>query len=143
MTPADQYEPHSPNEAVIRKFFVTLMEKDLDGFEDLWAEDAVQEIPFPPEVDGFEPVWNGKERIVSYYRQAIPKRRDHVFLIDQMHQTVDPDVIAVEAAAHSVVADTGKSYDQRYVFFFRLRDGLIVLNREYVNPLPFMRTFGA
>jgi ketosteroid isomerase-like protein len=65
-----------------------------------------------------------------------------VFWIHDMHQTADPNVIIVEASAHSIVVANGRSYDQKYVFLFKLRDGQILLDREYVNPLAFMKAFG-
>ncbi|MEX0407419.1 nuclear transport factor 2 family protein [Aquibium sp. LZ166] len=142
MRRADEIVPRNDNERTVLGFYTTLMAKDLDAFADLWAGDAVQEIPFAPELDGFEPVWRGKERILSYYNKAMPGRRDHVFWIHDVHQTTDPDCIIVEASAHSIVIANGRSYDQRYVFIFKLRDGKIVLNREHVNPIAFMRAFG-
>lgn len=141
MTRADEITPRDERERTVLGFFTTLMRKDLAAFADLWAEDAVQEIPFPPEIDGFEPVWQGKEKILVYYNKAIPGRRDHVFHIHHIHRTEDPDCLIVEASAHSVVVATGRPYDQRYVFVFRLRDGKIALNREHVNPLAFMKAF--
>lgn len=142
MTPAEQVVPRNDNERTVLAFYTTLMRKDMQAFADLWADDAVQEIPFAPEIEGFEPVWKTKEKILAYYNKAIPGRREHQFWIHVLHQTADPDCLIVEASAHSIVAATGKVYDQRYVFIFRLRDGKIVLNREHVNPLAFMKAFG-
>jgi len=138
---ADEVEPRNANERTVLGFYVNLMNKDLSAFADLWADDATQEIPFPPEIDGFEPVWKGKAKILSYYNRAIPGRRDHVFHIQALHQTDDPDCLIVEASAHSIVAASARAYDQRYVFVFRLRDGRIVLNREHINPIAFMQAF--
>lgn len=142
MRRADEVVPRNENEKTVLGFYTRLMAKDMAGFADLWADDAVQEIPFAPELPGFEPVWRGKERILSYYNKAIPGRKDHVFWIHHIHQTLDPDCIIVEASAHSIVAENGRAYDQRYVFIFKLRDGKILLNREHVNPLAFMKAFG-
>ncbi|MGV6871913.1 nuclear transport factor 2 family protein [Pseudochelatococcus sp. B33] len=139
---ADEVVPRNANEATVLGFYTTLMKKDFEAFADLWADDAVQEIPFAQELPNFEDVWNGKERILSYYVKALPGRKDHVFWIHEIHQTTDPNVIIVEASAHSIVVANGRSYDQRYVFIFKLRDGKIVLGREYVNPLNFMKAFG-
>lgn len=139
---ADEYKPRTENERTVLKFYTLLMKKDMAAFADLWADDAVQEIPFAPELPGFEQAWVGKEKILSYYNTAIPGRKDHVFWIHDMHQTADPNVIIVEASAHSIVVANGRSYDQKYVFLFKLRDGQILLDREYVNPLAFMKAFG-
>lgn len=142
MRRADEVKPRNRNEETVLKFYTTLMDKDMAAFADLWHEDLIQEIPFAPELPGFEAVWKGKERILSYYNKAMPGRRDHVFWIYDVHQTTDPDVIIVEASAHSHVIANGRDYDQKYVFIFKLRDGKILLDREYVNPLAFMKAFG-
>jgi uncharacterized protein len=141
MRRADEVTPKNKSEETVLKFYTLLMKKDLQAFADLWAPDAVQEIPFPPEIEGFEPVWTGKEKLLSYYNKAMPGRRDHVFNILDVHSTTDPQCVIVEATAHSVVIQTGRSYDQRYIFVFKLGDGKIILNREHVNPLSFMKTF--
>lgn len=142
MKPADQVVARNANEHTVLSYYTTLMQKDMQAFADLWADDATQEVPFAPEIDGFDPVWKGKEKILAYYNIAIPGRRDHVFWIHEIHQTNDSECLIVEASAHSIVASTGKSYDQRYIVNFRLREGKIVLMREYVNPLAFMKAFG-
>jgi uncharacterized protein len=142
MPRADEVIPKNKSEETVLKFHTLLMKKDLQGFADIWAPDAVQEIPFPPEIESFDPIWAGKEKLLAYYNKAMPGRRDHVFDILDVHSTTDPNCVIVEATAHSVVVQTGQSYDQRYIFVFKLRDGKIVLNREHVNPLLFMKTFG-
>ncbi len=142
MIRADQVVPRTANEAVVLSYFVHLMNRDLDAFAGIWAEDAVQEIAFPPELPGFEARWAGRDRILAYYDKAIPDRRNHVFMIEAIHPMADPDTFFVEATASSDVVSTGRTYRQRYAILFRLRDGRIVLDREYINPLNFMRTFG-
>jgi hypothetical protein len=141
MTRADQIAPRDANERTVLGFYTNLMKKDLDAFAELWAEDAVQDMPFAAGVAVLEPAWYGKEKLLSYYRKSIPNRRDHVFEIDKLHRTTDPDVIVVEAAGRSTIGETGRLYDQRYVFVFHLRDGRIVLNREHFNPIVWQQAF--
>lgn len=141
MRRADEVTPRNKGEETALKFYTLLMKKDLAGFADIWTADAVQEIPFPPEIEGFEPIWSGKERLLAYYNKAMPGRRDHAFYIHDLHSTSDPNCVIVEASAHSIVLATGRSYDQRYIFIYRIRDGRIVLTREHVNPLAFMKAF--
>jgi uncharacterized protein len=141
MPRADTITPRDRNERTVLGFFTNLMKKDMEAFAALWADDAVQDMPFAKGVEGLESAWHGKETILSYYNKAIPGRRDHVFEIDHFHRTEDADVIIVEARGRSIVSETGRLYDQRYVFIFRLRDGLIVLNREHFNPIVFQRAF--
>ncbi|MCV0394903.1 MAG: nuclear transport factor 2 family protein [Rhizobiaceae bacterium] len=141
MPRADTITPTDANEAAVLGFFTNLMRKDMAAFAELWADDAVQDMPFAKGIEGLEPRWEGKETILAYYNKAIPGRRDHVFEIDQFHRTKDPEVIIVEARGKSTISETGRLYDQRYVFIFRLRDGKIMLNREHFNPIVFQRAF--
>lgn len=46
MIGADEMTPKDEHEAVVLRWFTSLMRQDLDAFADLLAEDAVQEMPF-------------------------------------------------------------------------------------------------
>ena len=141
---ADEISPRDSREAAVLGYFTLLMKRDLEGFETLWQPDAVQEIPFVPEGFGefVTSAFNGRDEIMAHYRAAFANRRDHVFVIDDIHRTDDPDCIIVEAHARSLVGETGRVYENRYVCVFRLREGKLALLREYVNPLQFMKAFG-
>ena len=141
MIRADEMTPQDANEATVLGFFTNLMSKDMEAFADLWAEDAVQDMPFAKGLEVIDQTWTGKDTILSYYNKAIPGRRDHVFEINTLHRTTNPDVIIVEARGCSTVSETGRVYDQRYVFIFHLRDGKIILNREHFNPLIWREAF--
>lgn len=144
MIRADKIIPNDANEATVLGWYQNIMQQDMEAFADLWADDAVQDMPFATHLNHevVEPKWEGKEKILSYYNRAIPGRRDHVFEIENFHRTADPDVIFVESRGCSTVAASGKVYDQRYINKFRLRNGKIVLNREYFNPMIFQEVFG-
>ena len=141
---ADELSPRNQNESVVLAYFTLLMKRDLENFEALWLPDAVQEIPFMPEGFGkfVTSQFDGREEIMAHYRAAFANRRDHVFVIDDIHRTEDPDCIIVEAHARSLVGETGRVYENSYVCLFRLREGKLALLREYVNPLQFMMAFG-
>ncbi len=143
-TRADEISPRNQNESVVLGYFTLLMKRDLEHFEALWQPDAVQEIPFVPEGFGkfVTSRFEGREEIMAHYRAAFANRRDHVFVIDDIHRTDDPDCIIVEAHARSLVGETGRVYENSYVCLFRLREGKLALLREYVNPLPCMKAFG-
>jgi uncharacterized protein len=141
MLRADEMTGRNENEKTVLGFYQTLMKRDLAAFADLWADDAVQDMPFAAGVEGLEPSWRGKQTILSHYNRSIPGRRDHVFHIDRLHQTKDPNIIIVEARGKSTISENGRVYDQRYVFIFHLRDGKIVLNREHFNPIVFQKAF--
>ena len=74
-------------------------------------------------------------------RAAFPNRRDHVFWIDETYRTDKPGCLIVEAHARSLVGETGKVYENRYVCIFQVRAGKLLGLKEYVNPLAFMKAF--
>lgn len=53
-----------------------------------------------------------------------------------MHETADPEVIILEYEARGVVGATGSPFRQTVVAVFRVRDGLILSYRDYLDPLP-------
>lgn len=141
MPRADLMQPATPAQARVLAFYSALMAKDFDRWAGLFAPDARQENPFMPAAEGLAAGFDGRERIVFHYRTALQNRRDLVFDIHAIHETEDPDCVIVEVAGRSEVPETGRIYDQRYIWLFRYRDGQIVLMREYFNPLVFEAAF--
>jgi ketosteroid isomerase-like protein len=125
-------------------YFLHLVNRDLDAFEAIWQEDAIQDIPFPPEGFGkfVTPQFIGREEIMRHYRAAFENRRDHVFWIDEVYRPDDGKTIIIEAHARSVVGETAKVYENSYVCIFTIADGKIERLKEFANPLAFMNAFG-
>jgi uncharacterized protein len=143
MQRADDITPRDGTEAAALSYFTLLMRRDLDAFEEIWTRDAVQAIPFPPEGFGafVTPSFEGRAAIMAHYRAAFANRRDHVFTIAAIHRLPDAETVIVEAAGRSLVGETGRIYENRYVCVFEITDGLISRLREYVDPLAFTRAF--
>jgi ketosteroid isomerase-like protein len=53
-----------------------------------------------------------------------------------VHETTDPEVIIVEYEARGTVVATGAPFQQTVIAVIRVRDGLILSYRDYINPLP-------
>jgi len=51
-----------------------------------------------------------------------------------IHPTGDPEVVIVELDATVTLTDTGRQATVRSIQVFRIRDGKIVLFRDYFNP---------
>ena len=115
----------------------------MDRFGAIWTEDAVQRVPFLPEGLGtvVQSAFRGRQTIVDHYRLVTANRRDHIFWIDHVHYTKDPNCIIFEAHARSVIGETGAVYENQYVCIFHIRDGKIAELKEYADPLPVMKTF--
>jgi ketosteroid isomerase-like protein len=59
-----------------------------------------------------------------------------------IHETADPEVIVAEFAYQGYVGETGESFTVRCVFVMRIRDGLIVESRDYIDPIASARAWG-
>ncbi len=134
-----EIKPVNETEAAALKYFQFLVVRDMDRFETIWTEDAVQRVPFMPEGLGavVKSAFEGRRTIVDHYRLVTAKRRDHVFWIDHTHYTQDPNCIIFEAHARSVIGETGAVYENSYVWCIpHPRCGKIAELKEYADPQP-------
>ncbi|HUN30434.1 MAG TPA: SgcJ/EcaC family oxidoreductase [Trebonia sp.] len=106
---------------------------DIDGFADLFAPDGVIEGPFtgPPG----EPVrLEGREAIRAYSRQMMASPVELSDLeVTELYQTVDPEVVIVEARTKGIVTATGQPFAVPSIQVLRIRDGQILLFRDFVD----------
>jgi uncharacterized protein len=118
-----------------------LLAQDTEGFIDLFAPDAVIELPFSgPDLPGR---LEGQQAIREFSKRAAasPMRIEGM---DEtaIYQTDDPEVVIVELAAQVAVATTGQQISTTSVQVFRIRDGKILLFRDYFNPLGLAELLG-
>ena len=107
---------------------------DADGFADLFAPDAVIEGPFtgPP---GAPLRLAGREAIREYSRHvmASPLRLED-FEVVELYQTQDPEVVIVELRTSGTLTTTGRSFTATSIQILRIREGQIVLFRDFADP---------
>lgn len=107
-----------------------LLNQDTEGFVDLFAPGGVIEIPFagpdlPARLDGQQAIRDFSRRIA-----ASALRIDDLDTV-AVHHTDDPEV---ELVARATVTTTGRALTARSIQVFRIRDGKILLFRDYANP---------
>jgi len=111
-----------------------MLDGDADGLADLFAPDAVIEFSFhgPP---GTPVRLAGREVIREYSRQvmASPLRLED-YEVTELYQAQDPEVVIVEMRAKATVTTTGRSIAATSIQVLRIRDGHIVLFRDYADP---------
>lgn len=106
--------------------------RDMDSFADLFAEDGVIEVPFATE--GLPDRLQGREAIRDYSARAGRRAMEISDLhIRQVHRSVDPEVVIVELVSVGRVTTTGQPFEVPCIQVFRIRDGQIVLFRDYVG----------
>ena len=111
-----------------------MLNGDADGLADLFAPDAVIEFSFhgPP---GTPVRLEGREVIREYSRRvmASPLRLED-YDVAELHQTQDPEVVIAEMRAKATVTTTGRSIAATSIQILRIRDGHIVLFRDFADP---------
>lgn len=107
--------------------------KDEAAAIELYAEDAVHEVPFSP--TGSPIKIEGRETL----RQMMAGQGDspvtyQEFANRRVHQTDDPDVVICEYEVVGTIKSTGEPFVFPNVLFLRARDGKIAGTRAYFNP---------
>lgn len=122
----------TPAEVLAQRRRLTLS-GDADGLADLYAPDAVIETPFAP--PGTPARLEGREAIREYSRHvtALPLRLEDYEVTD-LYQTQDPEVVIVEIRAKATLTTTGQSFTATSIQILRIREGQIVLFRDFANP---------
>ena len=111
-----------------------MLNADADGLADLFAPDAVIEFSFhgPP---GTPVRLEGREVIREYSRRvmASPLQLED-YEVAEFYQAQDPEVVIVEMRAKATVTTTGRSITATSIQVLRIRDGHIVLFRDFADP---------
>ena len=111
-----------------------MLDGDADGLADLFAPDAVIEFTFhgPP---GTPVRLEGREVIREYSRQvmASPLRLEE-YEVTELYQARDPEVVIAEMRAKATVTTTGRPLTATSIQVLRIRDGQIVLFRDFADP---------
>ena len=111
-----------------------MLNGDADGLADLFALDAVIEFSFhgPP---GTPVRLEGREAIREYSRRvmASPLRLED-YEVAELYQTQDPAVVIAEMRAKATVTTTGRSLTTTSIQILRIREGHIVLWRDFADP---------
>lgn len=146
---AAQAAAENPPDFIIRqqtrdavyRFLTALEDKDMTRFAEVWAEDAVQDMPFSP--DGFPKRVSGRNRLIAHYSQwpEISGQADFTSNL-RFYPLADPTMVFVEYTGSVDIIPTGRHYRQTYGGLFHVLDGKIQLFREYYDPTAFVHAFG-
>lgn len=114
-------------------------EMDTDTFVSLIAPDGYVEWPYHPA--GIPGRVEGREQLREFLtNQATGLVRFDEYRNTVIHETTDPEVVIVEYDAHGTVIPTGAPLHQTIIAVLRIRDGLVVSYRDYLNPLVLAET---
>ena len=110
-----------------------ILSGDIDGYADLFTPDGVIESPFAP--PGAPSRLQGREAIRAYARQVVaaPLRLEK-YEVAELYQTQDPEVVIAEMRTKATLTTTGRSFGTTSIQIYRVREGQIVLFRDFANP---------
>jgi ketosteroid isomerase-like protein len=118
---------------VVERFLRASADNAWDDLADLYAPDALIDLPFaPPDIPRR---FQGREDHRARFKAVAPLRRINRVDAVVVHETTDPEVVLVEFDSHATVTSTGRSFVNSYAMVMRIRKGLIVSSRDYANPL--------
>ncbi len=140
INPSPYIQRQQTKQAVI-DFLTSLEEKDMDKLASVWAEDAVQDMPFSP--DGFPKRVEGKANLIQHYA-AWPETSGEANFTDDLvfYPMQDSTMVFAEWRGNVEIMPTERIYQQRYGGLFQVVDGKIELFREYYDPIVFKYAFG-
>jgi ketosteroid isomerase-like protein len=122
----------SPRETV-ELLLRTIVTGTRDQVADLYAPDAVIEIPFAPgEITAVAP---GREALRARMNAAAALFDFDAVSDVRLHETADPEVVVAEYRISGHLTGGAKPFSLSYITVTRVRDGLIVSSRDYGNPL--------
>ena len=127
-TPLEVYR--EMQEAVLRDEGATLLPAEL------LADELVVETPFSPR--GMQR-WEGREAWLEFYADRQLPIRFEAFRETAVIETADPEVLVVEYELEGIVTTTGTAASAAFIAILRVRDGKIVLWREYQDLLAITR----
>ncbi len=135
------YLQQQQTEQAVRNFLTSLETKDMEALAAVWAEDAVQDMPFSPA--GFPNRVEGRENLIQHYA-AWPEISGNANFTDELvfYPMADPTMVFAEWRGVVDILPTGQLYEQQYGGLFQVVDGQIQLFREYYDPIVFSVAFG-
>ncbi|SCG60577.1 hypothetical protein GA0074704_3702 [Micromonospora siamensis] len=119
---------------VVKQLLRASREQDTETFVNLFAPDGYIEWPYRPA--------GAPGRVAGHdeLREFLTAQANALVRFDEyrntvIHETTDPQVVIVEYEAHGTALRTGAPLHQTIIAVLRIRDGLVVSYRDYLDPL--------
>ncbi|MFI6601572.1 nuclear transport factor 2 family protein [Nonomuraea sp. NPDC050536] len=126
----------SEQREVLQRYLRAGVDGDRATRSALFSDDAVVEFPFAPQ--GSQRRFAGRQEIDAMFSLIGDTARAGDIRIDEaassltVHETADPEVLIAESEVH-VDTPSGR-VELPYIQVFRIREGKIVLFRDYFGP---------
>lgn len=113
-------------------FLETLGRGDMESLMTLWHDDGRLEFPFSPKAQA--PVV-GIDDLRTYFLGTKGYKKPRGFPIKAIHPGVDPEWVIIEFHGDLTNTQTGKDYSNEYVVVVRVKNGKVILFREFFDSL--------
>jgi uncharacterized protein len=134
--------PDPAPRAILRRYQQALVDKSADDLADLYAADAVHELPFlfPGMPDRLE----GREQVRAAYRAAwaASDARPQAVREVAVHSSEDGNVLIAEQVVSGILPSAGRPFEFPGVLVLRVRDGKITHVRDYMDGLGVAHAMG-
>jgi uncharacterized protein len=134
--------PDRAPRAILRRYQQAIIDKSADDLADLYAADAVHEVPFlfPGMPERFE----GREQVRAAYRAAWAATEAQPRTVCEVgvHSCAAGEVLIAEQVVSGVLPSTGQSFEFPGVLVLRVRDGEIIHARDYMDGLGVAHALG-
>jgi ketosteroid isomerase-like protein len=137
----DDAERRERNIAIVGRFIDAINRSDLDTQRELFAEDAVFEMPYAP--DGFERRFAGRDKIMAFLETVLDltdAENLHEIRLETYHS--DPGEVIAEFKSDMIMKPTGAEYRNEYVARFTIREGKVTRFVEYFDPIRLVIALG-
>jgi hypothetical protein len=129
----------TPAQTVLARSLELLEAGDARGWVDLFGEHGVLEFPYAP--TGWPNRFEGTEALWQHM-QKFPEHLTVKFSGLQFYPTGDPELVIAEYRGDGKALQTGLDFHQAYISVLRIRDGRILLYRDFWNPLAHLEALG-
>lgn len=131
------------SQAIVRQFLEGLEARDMERVNAVWADDAVQEMPYAPRGVDFPSRVEGREALIRQYAGWPENARNPDYTSElRFLPSADPDLVITEYRGVTEIVTTDRTYDQYYVGVFQIDEkGKIAFFREYFDPTVFVEAF--
>lgn len=127
---------------ILRRYQQAMIDKSADDLADLYAVDAVHELPFL--FPGLPERFEGREQVRATYRAAwaASDAKPEEVRTEAVHSCADGAVLVVEQVVSGVRQSTGEPFEFAGVLVLHLRGGKITHVRDYLDGLGVARAMG-
>jgi ketosteroid isomerase-like protein len=128
-------------ETWLESAFDCLLNNNVDGWVNHWAEEGRIEFPFAPA--GYVARVEGKAAIAEYMSSLPAKFEFRRFDVLTAYSDASGQQAVVEFACEGTALETRRPYNQHYVALLTFdADGKILVYRDFWNPLVAIEAFG-